>query len=38
MLHVADVVHDEILDAVDPAQLPTQAQIALSFQQTLDQR
>ena len=29
MLHVADVVQDEVLDAVEPAQLPTQAQIAV---------
>ena len=38
VLYVADVVEYQTFDAIEPAQLPRQPQIALGFQQPLDQR
>ena len=37
VLHVSDIVQDEALDAVEPAQLPAQAKVALGFEEAFDQ-
>ena len=37
VLHVADVVQDQALDTVEPAQLPAQAKVALRFEEAFDQ-